>query len=76
MASWKHGPKAHEEDQVLYLYENSFFENVHVRVLLHLLFFLLLIPEREEGRKEERERNMDSCTCPNWGLNPQPRHIP
>ena len=42
---------------------------------------------KEEGRKGERERNTDllfhlflhslddSCMCPDWGLNPESRHI-
>ena len=47
--------------------------------------FPLLILEREEGREKERERNIDvrekhqlvaPCTHPDWGPNPQPRHVP
>ena len=45
----------------------------------------LLILERGERWERERERNIDvreehwllaSCMCPNWGINPQPRHVP
>ena len=42
---------------------------------------LLLILERGERREKEKEkeRNINvrekHCTCPNGGLNPQPRHV-
>ena len=35
---------------------------------------------RERGREGEREgekhRSVASCMYPNWGLSPQPRHVP
>ena len=46
---------------------------------------IYLFLERGEGRKKERERNIDvrekhrwvtSCMCPDWGPNPQPGHVP
>ena len=45
---------------------------------------MLIFSERREGRERKGE-NIDvrekhqlvaSCTHPNWGLNPQPRHVP
>ena len=61
------------------------------KVLLQLEFFFILehfiylfFLAEEGGREEERERNIDmrekyppaaSCTCHDWGLYPQPRHV-
>ena len=54
----------------------------------HLRTWLLILGKGEVGDRQERERGREtsmwernhrsvaSCTCPNWGLNPQPRHIP
>ena len=50
-----------------------------------LKHFIYLILERGGGRKKEGERNIDvrekhqsvaSHTCPDLGLNPQPRLVP
>ena len=57
-----------------------------VDISFHLFFqrFYFFL-ERGEGREKERERNINvrekyrsvsSHTCPNQGLNPQPRHVP
>ena len=52
-----------------------------------VLFFTVAAPffREGEGREKERERNINmrgkhqlaaSCTCPDWGRDPQPRHVP
>ena len=58
------------------------------KFFLIIIIFLLLIPEGEEGGRGERkesEKNIDvrgkhrsvaSYTCPNWGLNLHPGHVP
>ena len=55
---------------------NSFFYPHHRARYDMLIDFL----ERGEGRKRERERNMDglesSHMCPNQGTNLQPRQVP
>ena len=52
---------------------------------MYFLFFkfLVIFLERGEGKETGREtsmceRNMDQLplTAPNWGSNPQPRHVP
>ena len=54
-------------------------------VPLIFLRFYLFILEKVEGEEKETERNIDvkerhesvaSQICPDWGLNPQPRHVP
>ena len=51
------------------------YEHSHV-----LKDFIHLFLERGEGREEERERNINVCLplshAPQWGLGPQPRHVP
>ena len=56
--------------------------------IYHLSFFkdfIYLFLEREEGRENERERNIHVrekywlvafCRYPSWGPNPQPGHMP
>ena len=51
-------------------------------ILKHVIFlkrFFYLFLERGEGKEKERERNISvwlPLTCPHWGPDPQPRHMP
>ena len=58
--------------------------SIQLNIFLKVIYLFL---ERGEGREKERERNIDvrereehrlvaSCTHPDWGLNPQPKHVP
>ena len=45
------------------------------------IFFLLLILEKGKKRERnvhvrEKHQSVASCTRPDWGLNPHPRHVP
>ena len=57
------------------------FPNITFFKIILFIYFL----ERGEGREKETERNIvvrekhqsvASRTCPNQGLDPQPRHVP
>ena len=51
--------------------------NASYSFVLKYLIYLLVF--RESGREGERKRNTDWLPftgTPNWGQNPQPRHVP
>ena len=54
--------------------------------MLYIIYIYIFETEREEGGERERETELlfhlliihllvDSCVCPDQGLNPQPWHV-
>ena len=67
-----------------YSYPRLTLQNIFLLVYIYTFyqnFFILLIPEREERREKEREKNAEVrekpiSMHPNQGQNPQPWHVP
>ena len=58
----------------------TFLQFSHLAIYLNFFEdFIYLFLERTEGRRKERERNINvwlPLTPPNWGPGPKPRHVP
>ena len=52
---------------------------IYIYIYIYIYLNLLLIfreREREGETEGEKHRSVASHICPNWGLNPKPRHVP
>ena len=61
------------------LYVNfTFFFFLKIFYLFFTFYLIIFFRERKEGRKRGRETSMCGCFShiPNWGRDPQPRHVP
>ena len=54
------------------------YENNLVCTIFFKRFYLCIFREREKEGENEAEKHLlvASCMCPDWGVNPQPRHVP